>query len=154
MEQGGKCMNDKPNYNLDRFKTAQERDYQTALKEIRNGRKVSHWMWYIFPQMKQLGYSPTAQYYGIASLDEAKSYIADDTLRQHLIEISEALLALDSDNATQIMGYPDDMKLKSSMTLFMLAAPDIDTFGKVLDKFYGGEKDEHTVRILNNKNRE
>ena len=147
-------MTNKPNYNLDRFKTAQERDYQTALKEIKNGCKVSHWMWYIFPQLQQLGYSPTAQYYGIVSLDEAKAYIADDELRQHLIEISEALLALDSDNAAQIMGYPDDMKLKSCMTLFMLAAPEIPVFQAVLDKFYGGEKDEHTVRILNNKNRE
>ncbi|MBR6061109.1 MAG: DUF1810 domain-containing protein [Spirochaetales bacterium] len=139
---------------LSRFIKAQEYDYDRALREIRSGRKRSHWMWYIFPQMKQLGFSPTAQYYGIASLDEAKSYIADDTLRQHLVEISQALLALESDNASQIMGYPDDMKLRSCMTLFMLAAPDIDTFGKVLDKFYGGEKDEHTVRILNNKNME
>ena len=147
-------MNDKPDYNLDRFKTAQERDYQTALKEIKNGCKVSHWMWYIFPQMKQLGYSPTAKYYGLHGIDEAKAYIADDELRQHLVEISEALLALDSDNASHILGYPDDMKLRSCMTLFMLAAPEIPVFQAVLDKFYGGEKDEHTVRILNNKNRE
>ncbi len=142
-------MTNKPNYNLDRFKTAQDTDYKTALSEIRNGRKVSHWMWYIFPQMKQLGFSPTAQYYGIGSLDEAKSYIADDTLRQHLVEISEALLALDSDNAAQIMGYPDDMKLKSCMTLFMLAAPEIPVFQAVLDKFYGGEPDKKTVELIN-----
>ena len=142
-------MTNKPNYNLDRFKTAQDSDYKTALSEIRNGRKVSHWMWYIFPQMKQLGYSPTAQYYGIGSLDEAKSYIADDTLRQHLVEISQALLALKSDNASQIMGYPDDMKLKSSMTLFMLAAPEIPVFQAVLDKFYGGEPDKKTIELIN-----
>ena len=142
-------MTNKPNYNLDRFKTAQDTDYKTALSEIRNGRKVSHWMWYIFPQMKQLGYSPTAQYYGIGSLDEAKSYIADDKLRQHLVEISEALLALESDNASQIMGYPDDMKLKSSMTLFMLAAPEIPVFQAVLDKFYGGEPDKKTIELIN-----
>ncbi len=141
-------MTNKPNYNLDRFKTAQDTDYKTALSEIRNGRKVSHWMWYIFPQMKQLGYSPTAQYYGIGSLDEAKSYIADDTLRQHLVEISEALLALESDNASQIMGYPDDMKLKSCMTLFMLAAPEISVFQAVLDKFYGGEPDKKTIELI------
>ena len=141
-------MTNKPNYNLDRFKTAQDTDYKTALSEIRNGRKVSHWMWYIFPQMKQLGFSPTAQYYGIVSLDEAKSYIADDTLRQHLVEISQALLALESDNASQIMGYPDDMKLKSCMTLFMLAAPEIPVFQAVLDKFYGGEPDKKTEELI------
>ena len=141
-------MSDKPNYNLGRFKTAQESDYKTALSEIRNGRKVSHWMWYIFPQMKQLGFSPTAQYYGIGSLDEAKSYIADDTLRQHLVEISQALLALESNNASQIMGYPDDMKLKSSMTLFMLAAPEIPVFQAVLNKFYSGEPDKKTIELI------
>ena len=144
-------MSDKPNYNLGRFKTAQESDYKIALSEIRNGRKVSHWMWYIFPQMKQLGISPTAQYYGIGSLDEAKAYIADNELRQHLIEISEALLALESNNASQILGYPDDMKLKSSMTLFMLAAPDISVFQAVLDKFYGGEPDKKTIELINNQ---
>ena len=133
-------MTNKPNYNLDRFKTAQDTDYKTALSEIRNGRKVSHWMWYIFPQLKQLGFSPTAQYYGIGSLDEAKSYIADD--------ISEALLALESDNASQIMGYPDDMKLKACMTLFMLAAPEIPVFQAVLDKFYGGEPDKKTIELI------
>ena len=135
-------------YDLSRFHKAQKGSYETALAEIRSGRKRSHWIWYIFPQMKQLGYSPTAQYYGIGSLDEAKSYIADDTLRQHLVEISQALLALESDNASQIMGYPDDMKLKSCMTLFMLAAPEIPVFQAVLDKFYGGEPDKKTVDLI------
>lgn len=148
MEQDGKSMTNKPNYNLDRFKTAQAHDYKTALSEIRNGRKVSHWMWYIFPQLQQLGYSPTAKYYGLHGIDEAKAYIADDELRHNLVEISEALLALESDNATQIMGYPDDMKLKSCMTLFMLAAPEIPVFQAVLDKFYGGEPDKKTEELI------
>ena len=135
-------------YDLSRFLKAQERDYDTALSEIRSGQKRSHWIWYIFPQVKGLGFSPTSEHYGIAGLEEAKAYMENETLRKHLIEISEALLALDSSDAGDVMGYPDDLKLRSSMTLFAEAAPDVEVFGKVLDKFYGGKKDQRTLDIL------
>ena len=134
-----------PNFNLDRFKKAQASDYATALSEIKNGRKASHWMWYFFPQLKGLGFSSMANFYGIDGLAEAKAYIADDLLRGRLVEISEALLRVASSDAREVMGYPDDLKLKSCMTLFMEAAPEIDVFGKVLEKFFGGEKDLKTI---------
>lgn len=133
---------------LDRFLKAQASSYDTALREIRAGRKYSHWIWYIFPQIQGLGFSSTAQYYAIADLEEAKAYLQEPTLRARLLEISEALLHLDSDDPTQVMGYPDDLKLRSSMTLFAEAEPDCTVFQQVLDKFYGGHKDERTLRIL------
>jgi uncharacterized protein (DUF1810 family) len=105
-------------------------------------------MWYIFPQIAGLGYSQTAQYYAIADLDEAKEFLKDDMLGKNLIEISEALLEVESNDATHVMGWPDDLKLRSSMTLFALANPECDVFRKVLDKFYGGEMDERTIEIL------
>lgn len=135
-------------YNLERFKKVQKRDFETALSEIRNGRKESHWIWYIFPQLKELGYSSTAKYYGIEGREEAESYIKDDVLKARLIEISEVLLSLDSSNPSEVMGYPDDLKLKSCMTLFSIVAPEIDVFGKVLDKFYSGRKDEKAIELL------
>ena len=137
-----------PDFNLDRFKKAQSRDYATALTEIKNGRKESHWMWYIFPQLKGLGFSYTAEFYGIDGLAEAKAYMADELLRGRLVEISEALLRVASSDAREVMGYPDDLKLKSCMTLFMVAAPEIDVFGKVLEKFFGGEKDLKTIDAI------
>ena len=133
---------------LDRFLKAQASSYDTALREIRAGRKYSHWIWYIFPQIQGLGFSSTAQYYAIADLEEAKAYLQEPTLRARLLEISEALLHLESDDPTQVMGYPDDLKLRSSMTLFAEAEPDCTVFQQVLDKFYGGHKDERTLRIL------
>lgn len=138
-------------FNLERFKKAQEKDYSRALKEIRNGHKESHWMWYIFPQLKELGYSEISEFYGIDGRTEAKAYIEDEILRARLVEISEALLRLKSSNATEVMGYPDDLKLKSCMTLFSEAAPEIESFTKVLKKFFGGEKDKKTLEILNNE---
>lgn len=134
--------------NLKRFTEAQQRDYAQALREIQNGRKESHWIWYIFPQLKGLGRSYTSDFYGIVDLDEAKAFLQDPYLGKHLQKISEALLNLDNDNATQIMGRPDDMKLKSSMTLFALAKPECEVFQKVLDKFFHGERDQRTVEIL------
>ena len=133
---------------LDKYVSAQARDYDDALREIRCGRKRSHWIWYIFPQLDGLGYSPTAQYYGIRDLEQAKDYMAHPVLGPRLVEISEALLALPSSDPGAVMGYPDDLKLCSSMTLFELAAPDQPVFGKVLDKFYGGRRDPLTLRLL------
>ena len=133
---------------LDKFVSAQARDYDVALAEIRSGRKRSHWMWYIFPQLQGLGFSPTAQYYGIRDLEQAKDYMAHPVLGPRLVEISEALLGLDSSNPSAVMGYPDDLKLCSCMTLFELAAPEEPVFGRVLEKFYGGRRDRMTLNLL------
>ena len=110
--------------NLDKFVKAQSGDYATALREIKNGRKRSHWIWYIFPQMQGLGMSSMANYYGIRDLEEAKDYMEHPVLGPRLVEISEALLALDSSDPGAVMGFPDDLKLCSCMTLFELAAPE------------------------------
>jgi len=136
------------NNDLDRFLNAQQTYYRTALQEIKSGQKRSHWMWFIFPQIVGLGYSETAHYYAIKDLDEAKAYMEDDTLSSNLIEISQALLEVDSNDATAVMGWPDDLKLKSSMTLFAAAKPECEVFQKVLDKFFHGESDQRTIEIL------
>ena len=136
------------NDNLDRFITAQETNYAIALKEIREGFKRSHWMWYIFPQITGLGQSWMAKQYEIVNLDEAKAYIENDYLRNNLIEISQALLDCGNDNISEIMGAPDDLKLRSCMTLFELAAPEIEIFGEVLDKFFDGNRDMKTLEIV------
>lgn len=133
---------------LERFLKAQEKDYEHALNEIKNGRKTGQWIWYIFPQIAGLGFSSTSKYYSIKDKNEAIEYLKNKTLKDRLIEICEALLSLESDDATYVMGYPDDLKLKSSMTLFDEVS-DIDVFKKVLDKFYKGEKDEMTISLLN-----
>ena len=136
------------NLDISRFVEAHTRSYQSALAEIRNGRKISHWMWYIFPQMKGLGHSSTSQYYSIHSLDEAAAFLHDPYLGGNLLEICHSLTALETNNATEIFGRPDDVKLKSSMTLFSLV-PDADpVFQNVLDKYYGGKRDRRTLKIL------
>ncbi len=134
-------------YDLSRFHKAQQSSYETALAEIRSGRKRSHWIWYIFPQIQGLGFSSTAQYYAIENLDEAKAYLADPVLRERLLEISNALLKLDSCDPSEVMGYPDDLKLRSSMTLFSLAEPECTVFRDVLDKFYDGQEDSRTIAL-------
>ena len=137
-----------PQGNLKRFTDAQERVYPTALAEIQNGRKRSHWMWFIFPQIQGLGFSETAQYYAISDLPEAAAYLQHPVLGSRLTEISTALLALGGSNANSIFGSPDDLKLKSSMTLFA-ALPGADpVFQSVLDKFYRGTKDARTLQII------
>ncbi|HNY00074.1 MAG TPA: DUF1810 domain-containing protein [Oscillospiraceae bacterium] len=135
-------------YDLSRFRKAQQDSYQTALAEIRRGRKFSHWMWYIFPQINGLGMSPTAQYYAIRDLDEAREYLADPVLGERLIEISQALLELPGGDADYVFGWPDNLKLRSSMTLFSLVSPDNTVFRDVLDKYYGGEPDRATLSIV------
>lgn len=135
--------------NLDRFLKAQDSSYDAALREICAGQKRSHWIWYIFPQIQGLGFSSTAQYYAISDIEEAKAYLAEPTLRARLLEISEALLTLESSDPTRVMGYPDDLKLRSSMTLFAEAEPECEVFQKVLDKYYRGRKDPRTLEILN-----
>ena len=133
---------------LERFVSAQARDYGTALAEIRSGHKRSHWMWYIFPQLQGLGMSSTAQYYGIRGIEEAKRFIAHPVLGRNLREISGALLELDTNDPATVMGWPDNLKLCSCMTLFEAVAPDEPVFGAVLDKFSSGERDSLTLEKL------
>ena len=133
---------------LSRFHEAQKNDYASALANVRAGKKRSHWIWYIFPQITGLGDSPPSRHYAIKSLEEAADYLRDPVLGGHLIEISEALLALDSCNPLEVMGPPDDLKLRSCMTLFREADPSCEVFQKVLDKFYHGEPDTKTLKIL------
>lgn len=135
------------NEGLDRFLNVQERSYGQALQEIKNGRKESHWMWYIFPQIQGLGHSPAARYYAVRDREEAEAYMSHPILGSRLLEISGELLRLKSSNATEVLGRPDDMKLKSSMTLFE-AVSEEPVFGQVLDKFFAGERDMLTLDFL------
>ena len=135
-------------WNLERFKQAQEDSYRQALQEIRGGRKRSHWMWYIFPQLLGLGYSPTSLYYAIRDLDEAEAFLRNPYLGGNLLEICRALLALHTDDATAVFGKPDDMKLRSSMTLFSLVDGCDPVFREVLDKYFGGKRDFRTLELL------
>lgn len=132
---------------FERFYKAQATWYEIALAEIKAGRKRSHWIWFIFPQLQALGRSNNAFYYGIMNLEHAKEYLDDIVLRARLIEISQALLALETNNPVQVMGNIDSMKLRSCMTLFHLADPTCETFTKVLDKFFNGQLDEKTVAL-------
>ena len=131
---------------MERFIVAQDEMYNIALSEIKNGFKESHWIWYIFPQIYGLGHSSKAKYYELKSISEAKEYINNDILRKRLLEISEAIYLLD-DDIDYILLSPDDLKFKSSMTLFYLIAPEYTIFKKNLDKFFGGELCEHTKDI-------
>ncbi|WP_199485650.1 DUF1810 domain-containing protein [Absiella sp. AM29-15] len=133
--------------NLDRFIKAQENDYETALNEIENGHKQSHWIWYIFPQLQGLGFSSMSQYYGIKDKEEAIDYMNHPVLRERLLEISQALLSLDCNDPVRVMGYPDNLKLQSSMTLFSIVSKE-PVFQKVLDKFYDGQEDQSTLEKL------
>ena len=133
---------------LSRFKEAHQKMYETALAEIKSGRKESHWMWYIFPQIYGLGRSSKSHYYAIRSLDEAIAFQRDPYLGRNLQEICRALLALESRNATEVFGRTDDKKLRSSMTLFSLAAGEDSVYQQVLNKFFDGEPDRRTFRIL------
>ncbi len=133
---------------LSRFLKAQEQDYDVALKEMQEGYKRSHWMWYIFPQIIGLGQSRTSTYYSIQNIEEAREYMADEVLGTHMNEICDALLALETSDAGYVFGNPDDMKLRSSMTLFREACPDNDRFQRVLDKFFEGEADRRTIELI------
>lgn len=133
---------------LERFITVQKAVYQTALNELKAGRKHGHWMWYIFPQIQGLGFTETSRHYAIEDLSEATAYLAHRVLGPRLILACNTLLELETNNAQQVFGSPDDLKLKSSMTLFS-AVPNADpVFEKVLQKFYNGLKDHITLKIL------
>ena len=137
---------------LSRFLTAQEKDYPIALAEMRRGRKQSHWMWYIFPQIQGLGHSSMARHYAIRDLREAADYLAHPVLGARLVEISRVLLSLPGNDATAVMGSPDDLKLRSCMTLFSLVAGADAVFSQVLTKFYHSKADERTIEIARRLN--
>ena len=134
---------------LDRFVQAQTLMYSTTLREIKNGKKVSHWMWYMFPQLRGLGTSFMANMYGISGLAEAKAYLAHPVLSGRLYELCGELLKHKDKTALEIFGDIDEMKLKSSMTLFALTSEDYTIFDEVLENFFNGEMDEVTVKLIN-----
>jgi uncharacterized protein (DUF1810 family) len=144
-------VNGPDQFDLQRFVEAQEPVYDTVLAELRNGAKRSHWIWFVFPQLRGLGRSPTAHHYGIASLDEARAYLAHPVLGSRLRECTRLVAAIDGRSVDAIFGSPDNLKVRSSMTLFAHAAGDGDLaadFRAVLDKFYDGQEDPATVELL------
>jgi uncharacterized protein (DUF1810 family) len=135
-------------YDLERFAAAQTGTYEQATAELRRGRKASHWMWFVFPQVAGLGYSATSRRYAISSLTEAKAYLAHPVLGQRLVECASILAGLSGLSAEQILGGIDAQKLQSSMTLFLHADPDQQVFRQVLDQYFGGVADPATVERL------
>ena len=135
-------------YDLRRFLQAQEGDYEQALSEIHGGRKHTHWMWYIFPQIDGLGFSSTSKFYAIKSAEEAKAYLAHTVLGPRLLECAEAVGGVEGKSAAEIFGSPDDMKLKSCATLFASVSPPGSAFERLLDKYYQGRRDKKTLDLL------
>jgi uncharacterized protein (DUF1810 family) len=148
MSVGKSLSNGADQFDLQRFVDAQDRVYDTVLDELRSGRKRSHWIWFVFPQLRGLGRSPTALHYGIASLGEARAYLAHDALGPRLRECARLVAAIDGSSADEIFGWPDNLKVRSSMTLFARATEDNADFIAVLDKFYNGEEDPVTMERL------
>jgi uncharacterized protein (DUF1810 family) len=148
MSVGKSLSNGAGQFDLQRFVDAQDRVYDTVLDELRGGRKRSHWIWFVFPQLRGLGRSPTALHYGISSLEEAQAYLAHDVLGPRLRECARLVAAIDNRSAGHIFGFPDDLKVRSSMTLFARATDDNADFIAVLDKFYNSEEDPVTMAQL------
>jgi uncharacterized protein (DUF1810 family) len=148
MKQGNKTGDRNDPYDLKRFLSAQEGVYDRALAELQDGLKRSHWMWYIFPQIDGLGFSPTTRHYSIKSLDEARQYLGHPVLGARLKECAKTILAVPGRSASDIFGYPDDMKLQSSMTLFALVSEPHSVFERVLDKYYQGKRDARTLQMV------
>ncbi|SNS44059.1 Uncharacterized protein, DUF1810 family [Geodermatophilus saharensis] len=140
-------MTDDP-YRLARFVVAQDGTYPQALAELRAGRKRSHWMWFVFPQVAGLGRSPTAQHYALSGLDEARAYLAHPVLGPRLVESAQALTEIDQSDPEAVLGTVDAVKLRSSMTLFARADPEQPVFRAVLDRYFGGQEDEATTSRL------
>lgn len=135
-------------HDLDRFVRAQARDYDRALAELRGGRKRSHWMWYVFPQMAGLGFSAMSQRFGIRSLDEARAYLEQPVLGSRLRECAEAVQSVEGRTATEILGSPDDLKLRSCATLFVLVSPGGSVFHRLLARYYDDRPDDRTLHLL------
>src|SRR5687768_13539931 len=138
--------NDDP-YDLKRFVQAQEDDYEQALSEIRGGRKRTHWMWYIFPQLDGLAFSSTSKHYAIKSVEEARAYLDHPTLGPRLLECAEAVVGVQGRSASEIFGSPDDQKLRSCATLFACVSPPGSVFDRLLGKYYRGGRDDKTLRL-------
>ena len=134
---------------LERFVKAQTNTYEVAMNEIKNGKKRTHWMWFIFPQLRGLGMSSISRYYGLENFDEAKAYLTHPVLSGRLYELCGELLKHNDKTALEIFGDIDEMKLKSSMTLFALTSEDYTIFDEVLEHFFGGEMDEVTIKLIN-----
>lgn len=136
-------------FDLNRFTSAQEGVYNSVLAELKSGRKRTHWIWFIFPQIEGLGHSSTSIYYAVKSIEEARRYLDHPVIGARLVECAEAVLAVEGRSVSDIFGYPDDMKLKSSMTLFASVREDPHSvFVRVLDKYFHGERDDRTLQIL------
>jgi uncharacterized protein (DUF1810 family) len=135
-------------FDLQRFIQAQNPVYADVCDELRRGRKTSHWMWFIFPQIRGLGHSPMAIKFAISSLDEAKAYLRQSVLRARLLECTELVNQVQGRSIQQMFGYPDDLKFRSSMTLFAQADPDITAFSDAVMKYFGGEYDHSTLDLL------
>jgi uncharacterized protein (DUF1810 family) len=135
-------------FQLSRFVQAQQDDFKTALAEIRSGQKRTHWMWYIFPQLDGLAFSPTSKHYGIKSLNEATAYLEHTVLGPRLLQCAEAALGVEGRSATEVFGSPDDLKLRSCATLFACVSPPGSVFHRLLEKYYGGEADRKTLQLL------
>lgn len=135
-------------YDLSRFLRAQETIYESVLAELGNGRKQSHWMWFIFPQIEGLGYSSTSKYYSIKSMEEAREYLKHPLLGSRLLKCAETVLAIKGKTALEIFGSPDDIKLRSSMTLFACATESETVFVRVLEKYFDGKPDKRTQTLL------
>jgi uncharacterized protein (DUF1810 family) len=132
-----------------RFLDAHNQAYLGALSEIRNGRKETHWMWFIFPQLYGLGKSDTAKFYALSDLQQAMEFLNHPVLGKHLLEISTELLKIEDRTALEIFGYPDDLKLHSSMTLFAQTGKDYPVFSEVIRRYFGGIEDSKTIQLLN-----
>ena len=139
---------DADSFDLSRFVEAQARDYEAALSEIRSGRKRSHWMWYVFPQFDGLGISSTSKHFAIKTLDEAKAYLSHPVLGPHLFECADAVLHVTGRSAFDIFSSPDDLKLRSSATLFAEVSPEGSLFHQILEKYFGGERDRLTLDLI------
>lgn len=133
---------------IERYLAAQENVYDQALREVKNGLKQTHWMWFVFPQIRGLGFTDYNIYFGLKDFNEAKQYLSHPILGKRLVEISQAVLSQQGKTAMEIFGRPDERKLRSCMTVFSLIEHSDPVFGKVLDKYYKGEKDEKTISIL------
>ncbi|MGI8580627.1 MAG: DUF1810 domain-containing protein [Chitinophagaceae bacterium] len=148
-------MNDKNKFSeidndLRRFLQAQQNIYPQVLKELQSGKKTSHWMWFIFPQIEGLGHSSTAKYYSIKTIEEAKEYLGHPILGNRLLQCSNIIVGIENKNVDEIFGYPDNMKLRSCMTLFNFISPEQRVFADVLEKYFSGEEDGQTLSILQN----
>ena len=141
-------QNSEDKFDLSRFVSAQESLFDTAVRELRRGEKRSHWMWFIFPQLDGLGSSAMAKKYALSGLDEARAYLNHPVLGPRLVECCRAVLSVEGKSASEIMGYPDDLKLRSSMTLFSLVEDPPSEFREVLTKFFEGKQDQRTRELL------